>query len=156
MKKQKLWAGKQKGLLLDANALRGSVSFACFPSKTVWWICAKMRNKSRLFLPYTIQRVAFEVTCAPQGTDRNRTQTLLKSYWIWCEMRLTFGHVQKVIFSSLWATLSFSILPWCLNPSFPLVIPSGPGDSLRDLAQSPGSDSGSAWVDLLQLLACRD
>lgn len=39
---------------------------------------------------------------------------------------------------------------------FKSMFPSGPSDSLRDLAQSPGSDSGAAWVDQLQLPACRD
>lgn len=47
-------------------------------------------------------------------------------------------------------------MPWNLNPCFPLVIPSGPRDSLGDLAQSPGSGSGAAWMDGLQLPACRD
>lgn len=51
---------------------------------------------------------------------------------------------------------AFSIMHWNLNLCFPLVIPSGPRDSLRDLAKSPGSDSGATWVDLLQLPACRD
>lgn len=47
-------------------------------------------------------------------------------------------------------------MPWNLNPCFPLVIPSGPRDRLRVLAQSPGSGSGTTCVDLLLLLACRD
>lgn len=155
MKKQKLWAGKQKGLLLDANALRSSVSFACFPSKTVWWICAKTRNKSRLFPPCTIQGCLWSHMCSTGHRQKQNSDSLkifLNMVWNETDLRTC----TKVIFSFLWATLSFSILPWSLNPSFPLVIPSGPGDSLRDLAQSPGSDSDSTWVDLLQLLACRD
>lgn len=52
--------------------------------------------------------------------------------------------------------MSFCLMPWNLNPCFPLVIPSGPRDSLGDLAHLPGSGSGTAWMDGLQLLACRD
>lgn len=52
--------------------------------------------------------------------------------------------------------MSFCLMPWNLNPCFPLVIPSGPRDSLGDLAHLPGSGSGAAWMDGLQHPACRD
>lgn len=44
----------------------------------------KLEIKASSFLPAPY-RVAFEVTCAPQGTDRNKTQALLKFY----DIRLT-------------------------------------------------------------------
>lgn len=52
--------------------------------------------------------------------------------------------------------MSFCLMPWNLNPCFPLVIPSGPRDSHRDLAQPPGSGSYTAWMDVLQLQDHKD
>jgi hypothetical protein len=63
--------------LLNANELSGNGSFASWPSKTVRWICAKAGNKGWSFLSGP-SKVAFEVTYAPQGTDRNKTQALFK------------------------------------------------------------------------------
>lgn len=98
MKKQKLWAGKQKGLLLDANALRGSVSSACFPSKTVWWICAKTRNKSRLFPPYTIQSCLWSHMCSTghrQKQNSDSLKILLNMVWNETDLRTcTKSHFQ--------------------------------------------------------------
>lgn len=71
-------------------------------------------------------------------------------------------------FSSLsFDMMSFCLMPWNLNPCFPLVIPSGPRDSLRtwpsclDLVQAlpgwtdsssrlvgTGADSAATWQEL--------
>jgi hypothetical protein len=50
---------------------------------------------------------------------------------------VSFKQLQKVIFSCFLNFLDFSVMPWNLNPCFPLVIPSGPRDTPGDLAQSP-------------------
>lgn len=98
MKKQKLWAGKRKGLLLDANALRGNVSSACFPSKTVWWICAKTRNKSRLFPPYTTQSCLWSHMCSTghrQKQNSDSLKILLNMVWNETDLRTcTKSHFQ--------------------------------------------------------------
>lgn len=50
-----------------------------FHQKQFGGFVPKREIKAGFFL-HAPSRVAFEVTCAPQGTDRNRTQTLLKSF----------------------------------------------------------------------------
>lgn len=98
MKKQKVWAGKQKERLLDANVLRGSVSFACFPSKTVWWICAKTRNKSRFFPPCTIQSCLWSHMCSTghrQKQNSDSLKILLNMVWNETDLRTcTKSHFQ--------------------------------------------------------------
>lgn len=124
------------------NELRGNISFASWPSKTVWWICAKTRNKSMLFSPCTLQSCLWSHMCSTGHRQKQNSGSFkILLYMAWYET-VSFRYLQKVIFSYFLDMLNFSFMPWNLNPRFPLVIPSGLRDSLRDLAQSLGSGSG--------------
>lgn len=59
----------------------------------------KLEIKASFFLPAPY-RVAFEVTCAPQGTDRNKTQALLKFYYIRFTTRQCPSSTYKKSFSA--------------------------------------------------------
>lgn len=120
LKKQKLYAGKQRELLLNANALRGSISFACFPSKTVWWICAKTRNKSLLFPPCTIQSCLWSHMCSTghrQKQNSDSFKIILNAVWNESNLRtFTKSHFQL--------PLSYPE-PLCYALEFKSLFPSG-------------------------------
>lgn len=59
----------------------------------------KSEIKACSFLPAPY-RVAFEVTCAPQDTDRNKTQALLKFYYIRFTVRQCPSSIHKKSFSA--------------------------------------------------------
>lgn len=138
------------------NELRGNISFASWPSKTVWWNCAKTGNKSVFFPPCTLQSCLWSHMCfTGHRRKQNSGSFKILLYMVWYET-VSFKYLQKVIFGYFLAMLNFSFMPWNLNPCSPLVIPSGLRDSLRDFGPVTWISLRGAWTGGLQLLACRD
>lgn len=121
--------------------------FVSWPSKIDGGeICAKVRNKSTHFPPCTLQSCLWSHMCFT-GQKETKSQVFLhfiiKDLYIWgCVLQAFTKRHFQLLLSSYWELLS---LPWNLSPGFPPVRPSGPWDSLGDLALLPGSGSDTAW-----------